>query len=187
MKNKTNNFATKHRLVIVLSVVALIFGSYLGWQNARPQHENHRSHGATKTTATLAQINLPDIDKNLRGGEQWLGKVVVVNHWATWCPPCLEEIPLLIEYQRRLGTQSIQIIGIAHDMLDTARAYGDSVGINYPSLIAITGGGELMQQQGNPIGGLPFTAFFDRQGNLANTHIGILSEEDLNKAIEPLL
>ena len=82
----------------------------------------------------------------------------------------------------------MQIVGIAHDQLDAARAYGDSIGINYPSLVAVTGGGELMQQQGNAAGGpLPFTVFFDRQGNIAATQLGLLSAQELNRVVEPLL
>ena len=164
------------KTVLALSALALAVGGYLGWRASQP------------TAATLAQIELPDTAKTVRNGNEWLGKVVVVNHWATWCPPCREEIPLLIETQQRLGERGVQIVGIAHDLLDTARAFGDSIGINYPSLVAITGGGELMQKQGNtPDGPLPFTAFFNRQGKLVNTQLGQLSKEELNRAIAALL
>ena len=145
----------KHALVIGLGLIALLLGGYAGWQTSRPTP----AAGGTD----LTHIELPDIEKNLRSGEEWLGKVVVVNHWAPWCPPCRDEIPLLIDIQRRLGDQGVQVVGIAHDLLDATRAYSDSIGINYPSLVAITGGGELMRRQGNTAGGaLPFTAFFDR-------------------------
>ncbi len=172
----------KHKLVITLSLIALLVGGYVGWQKSQPKQA---TSGAA--SATLAQIELPDTEKNLRNGEEWLGKVVVVNHWATWCPPCLEEIPMLINFQEQMRGTDIQIIGIAHDLLDATRIFGDEIGINYPSLLAIVGGDELMRQQGNASGGLPFTAFFDRDGNLANTWLGKISEKELKQMIAPLL
>jgi len=113
---------------------------------------------------------------------------VVLNHWATWCPPCREEIPLLVDAQRRLGARGVQVVGVAHDLLGNARAFGAEMGINYPSLVAITGGEELMRAQGNSrAGALPFTAFFGRDGRLAATHLGQMSAEELAAAIAPLL
>ncbi len=162
--------------VFALAGLALALGAYVGGRSAAP----------LQSIATVAQISLPDIDKNLRHGDEWRGQVVVVNHWATWCPPCREEIPLLVDYQHRFGGRGLQIIGIAHDHLDDARVFGDSAGINYPSLVAISGGDALMRQQGNHRGALPFTAFFDRAGNLAHAQLGQLSAQDLDQALAPL-
>ncbi|MGR3913036.1 MAG: TlpA family protein disulfide reductase [Gammaproteobacteria bacterium] len=162
---------------IVLLIAALTLGGYAGWHfHSRP------------AAVTLAQLQFPDVEKNLRNGGEWLGKVVVVNHWATWCPPCVEEIPLLIETQRAYQARGVQIVGVAHDFLDAARAYGERAGINYPSLVALSGGFEIMRSQGNVAGTpLPFTVFFDRAGNRAASHLGQLSREDLLRALKPLL
>ena len=136
----------------------------------------------------LNSIELPDVDKNIRNAEEWLGKVVIVNHWAPWCPPCVEEIPILIEYQNAYQQKGVQVVGISHDLLETTRVFGDQIGINYPSLLAIANGGELLKAHGNTTSGaLPFTVVFDRSGNLADTFLGKISAADLDKMTQPLL
>ena len=160
-------------LLPILCIVALAGGAYLGM----------RSHSLP--AATLGEIRLPDVNKQLQHADRWRGKVVVVNHWASWCGPCREEMPMLVDYQTRHSAQ-VQIIGVAHDLIDNARAFGAQLGINYPSLVAITQGEQLMRAQGNHSGALPYTAVFDRNGNLADSHLGLLSEAQLDALVAPL-
>ena len=167
-------------LIVFLGLLGMVAGGYYGLINSASESPG--------TLARLQDIELPDIEKKLRHGEEWMGKVVVVNHWATWCPPCREEIPMLIDYQENRRGEGVQIIGIAHDMLDTTRGYGDQIGINYPSLVAITGGADLLQSQGNQnAGALPYTAIFDRNGNLTTTRLGKLTAQELDELVQPLL
>lgn len=166
-----------YSLLAAVAIVSLLIGAWLGRMQYSPP----------AAAPTLAELRLPDIDKNLRHGEEWLGKIVIVNHWASWCPPCLEEIPLLIEAQNQYRENGIQVIGVAHDLIDTARAFSDQMGINYPSLVAIDNGNELLRQQGNSTAALPFTVFFDREGNWLSGQLGQLSHSELHKIIAALL
>ncbi len=163
---------------LVLPVVMAGIGGYLGYQQftKKPANLPH-----------LNQIALADVHQQLRHGGEWLGFVVVVNHWATWCAPCREEIPLLIEYQSRMESQGVQVIGIAHDLLDAARRFGDEIGIDYPSLVAIVDGNKLLKAHGNTSGALPYTVVFDRQGNLVGRKLGVISLQELNAMVNPLL
>ncbi len=95
---------------------------------------------------------------------------------------------MFIQLQEQFADQGLQFVGIAHDQLESTLRFGDEIGINYPSLVAITGGQEIMKQQGSKHGGsLPFTAIFDRDGKLVSNKIGMFTEKELLDQITPLL
>ncbi|MEQ8663021.1 MAG: TlpA disulfide reductase family protein [Gammaproteobacteria bacterium] len=100
------------------------------------------------------------------------GRVTVLNFWATWCPPCLREIPAFVALQREHADDGLQFIGIA---LDEAAPVADFVaekGINYPVLVGSNDVVRLMQTLGNDIGGLPYTVVLDAAGTVLLTHQG---------------
>ncbi len=169
-------------LAIVGAALGVLFGVHqLGSKNSD-------SENPVLAQVRLSEIRLPDVDRKIRNGEEWLGRIVIVNHWATWCPPCLEEIPMLIEYQHRMVKEGVQVVGIAHDQLESTLRFGDEIGINYPSLVAVTGGSELLKDHGNSeVGALPFTAIFNRDGKLVRTSLGKLTYVELDRLIQPLL
>ena len=95
---------------------------------------------------------------------------------------------MLIEYRHRTMDKGVEVVGIAHDQLDSTRIFGDEIGISYPSLVAIVGGSELLAAHGNnKSGALPFTAVFDREGKIARTKLGLLSLPELQSMVQPLL
>jgi len=141
---------------------------------------------ATAAPALMA-AKLPDLDAHPQTLEQWRGKVIVVNFWATWCAPCREEIPALVKFQRDFGPKGMQIVGIAIDAADKVRPYAANMKMNYPILIGDADGVELVQRAGNPLGGLPFTVILDRRGNAVHSHLGSLTADKLLEVIQPLL
>ena len=98
----------KNWLIGIFSILFMLAGGYLGVKQ-------FSSTDNRPELAVLQQLELPDTRKNIRTGEEWLGQVVVVNHWATWCPPCLEEIPMLIDFNTAMSAKGVQVIGVAHD------------------------------------------------------------------------
>ena len=115
---------------------------------------------------------LPDLAGQSQPLSQWKGRILVVNFWATWCAPCREEIPALIEVQNSLGPKGLQIVGIAIDQAERVKPYAAEMRINYPILIGELDAMDLAQQAGNQLGGLPFTVILDRSGKPVRTELG---------------
>ncbi|MDF1484780.1 TlpA disulfide reductase family protein [Ramlibacter sp. H39-3-26] len=109
------------------------------------------------------------------------GKPVLVNFWATWCPPCVEEMPLLERFFRENAGKGWQVVGIAADQREPVRKFLTRVPISYPIALAGFSGIELGKALGNAGGGLPFTVVLGKDGRLAGRKIGRLSLEDLQR------
>ncbi len=109
------------------------------------------------------------------------GRPLLVNFWATWCPPCVEELPLLDEFYRSGREQGWQVLGLAIDQPSAVRAFLGRRPLSFPVGLAGLGGTELARSLGNEKGGLPFSVLFDRQGRLAERQLGRLLPQDLQR------
>ena len=118
---------------------------------------------------------------------QWLGKVMVVNFWASWCEPCRKEIPEFIEFQEKFRTNGLVFVGIAVDQKERAAAFSKEIGINYPVLVGDMKAMALAEAAGNRQGALPFTVIIDRSGKITGTKLGRLSQSKLESMVKPLL
>ncbi len=116
-----------------------------------------------------------DLNGDIRNIKEWDGKLILLNFWASWCPPCKKEIPDFIELQKEYGDQGFQIIGIAIDEEDAVRDYIKKVGMNYPSMVVQEDGITLAKRYGNGIGALPYSVIINRDGEISYTIKGKLS------------
>ncbi len=132
-------------------------------------------------------FELQDTEGKLRNIDEWNGKVLLINFWATWCPPCKKEMPAFIELQEQYAQQGFQVIGIALDDADSVSDFADTLGVNYPLVIAEYAGIDLSRKYGNHVGALPFSAFVDREGKISLTQTGELSKKQVEDIIKPLL
>ncbi|UCD67227.1 MAG: TlpA family protein disulfide reductase [Betaproteobacteria bacterium] len=145
-------------------------------------------HGFSQVDASgVLKATLPDLEGVPQTISRWKGHVLVVNFWATWCPPCLEEIPVFVRLQRQMGGQGLQFLGIAIDERDRVVNFARRNGINYPIMIGQLDAIELSKTAGNQRGGLPYTLVLDRSGRVVSQHYGALTEQALVAIVAELL
>jgi len=132
-------------------------------------------------------FELADLDGELRNMNEWNGQVVVVNFWATWCPPCRKEMPAFIELQENYGTQGLQFVGIALDETSKVQDFIDTIGVDYPILVGGNDAIKVSDDYGNRLGALPYTAVINREGTIVKTYRGEVSKNSVEKVITKLL
>lgn len=107
------------------------------------------------------------------------GRPLVLNFWATWCAPCIREMPALDRFQREFGPNGWQVVGIAADNEGPVREFLRRTPVAFPVGMAGFNGVDLARSLGNLAGGLPFTVIFTRSGHIARRHAGETRFDDL--------
>ncbi len=156
----------------------LLSALFVSWALPRFLGRSGTGVRAAVDRGSRPQIQFPDLD-----GKTWVlgeqrGRVVLVNFWATWCPPCRHEIPMLIRLASRRRGADFEMVGIAVDRYGgkKVRDFSREAGINYPVLLAPDA----------DISTLPTSYLIDREGRVAKTYVGELNEsveEDINTLI----
>lgn len=130
-------------------------------------------------------IALRDIQGRTLRLSDYKGKVVLLNFWATWCPPCRAETPDLVKIQREYQERGLQVIGITYppEKVGEVRRFVRSLKINYPILLGRRATKTLFDQSET----LPLTVIIDREGNIKDRIEGILLPEEFETKVKPLL
>ncbi|HSM22556.1 MAG TPA: TlpA disulfide reductase family protein, partial [Rubrivivax sp.] len=117
------------------------------------------------------------------GGELALatmrGRPWVLNFWATWCPPCIREMPALERFRNAHAGRGWEVVGLAVDGPTPVREFLQRVPVSFPIGLAGFGGADLGKRLGNQTGGLPFTVVFDRRGRAVQRKLGETSYDEL--------
>jgi thiol-disulfide isomerase/thioredoxin len=177
---------TRARVLIALGALAaggLIVASLLRHATVEPIAEST----AAASPAALFAASFPDVDGRLQPLQQWRGQVLVVNFWATWCPPCLEEMPELSALQQKYRAQGLVIVGISTDDAAKVQQFARSSPVSYPLLSGDYAAMTLAEQLGNDQSALPYTVLLRRDGSIASGRFGRLNIEALEHALQPLL
>lgn len=161
-------------LVGGVAVAAAVAGLGAGWWRMRA---GDGSPGAAEALWKLS-FTMP------AGGELAMaslrGRPVLVNFWATWCPPCVEEMPLLDAFAQQQGAKGWQVVGLAIDQPTSVRQFLARTPVRYPIGLAGLEGTELVRSLGNTSGGLPFTVVLGPDGTVRQRRMGRLSRADLD-------
>jgi len=177
-------------LTALVALAAGAAGLWLGQRNAAPitapaSTADPQQNAAPEGAAQPGEIAVSDLSGQPHKLSEWRGSVVVVNFWATWCPPCVTEIPAFVQLQQEWAPRGLQFVGIALDDLEPVKTFVATHAVNYR-----VGGNEVMQmmrEMGNAIGGLPYTVVLDRSGNQVHAHQGEWSLAEARRTLEPLL
>jgi thiol-disulfide isomerase/thioredoxin len=158
-----------------IALLFLLIGVYAASLKPEPSGAVQALHAQT----------LPDASGTPQALSQWKGKTLVLNFWAPWCAPCVEEMPELSQLQQNAG-KNLQVIGIGIDSPSNIAEFAKKFDIAYPVYVAGINGAELSRQFGNKAGGLPYTVLIGADGQIKKTYLGRLKFEQLRADLAAL-
>lgn len=115
--------------------------------------------------------------------QSFRGRPLLLNFWATWCAPCVEELPLINDFYRLNKAKGWQVLGLAIDKPSAVLGFLKKIPLDFPVGMAGLVGAELGRGLGNVTGGLPFTAVLGAKGDVLYRKMGLLHAEDLDKVL----
>jgi peroxiredoxin len=119
--------------------------------------------------------------------DRFNGRVLLVNFWATWCAPCVEEMPMLSQLQRDYAAQGFSVVGIALDEPQRAREFAEELGIDYPLLFGLADAVVVGRRYGNATGMLPYSVLVDASGVIRWTRLGVLDRSQVETQLASVL
>lgn len=175
--------------MVGLAIAGLVSGYvFNNWQHEQKLADTKVvASGETVISNVRPLFKLKDLEDKTRDVKEWDGQVLMINFWATWCPPCRREMPAFIELQEKYQDKGFTILGIALDEKQAVIDFTDPMGMNYPILLAEQEGIVLAKAYGNRLGVLPYTVIVDRKGNIIHRQRNELTFEQVEGMIKPLL
>jgi thiol-disulfide isomerase/thioredoxin len=162
-----------------VAAAAALAGAGVAWRKFQPHGQADGEVGSASSLAPIWSQSFETPEGASVAMNSFRGRPLLVNFWATWCPPCVEELPLLDSFYRENKLKSWQVVGLAVDQPSAVRTWLQRKPLAFPVLMAGFGGTELSKSLGNLSGSLPFTVVFGASGQLLHRRSGKVSPEDL--------
>jgi len=172
----------------LIAIAALLAGFYLSAQYfAEPLPASLLS-----PDGNLVGMPRPDFRLGSNTGEfvspsDFSGKTLLVNFWATWCTPCRQEMPMLMDLQQEYGPEGLQVVGIALDDVQSVRSFVEKYGISYPILVGEADVLATSAAYGNVAGVLPYSVLVDKEGIVRWQYTGEIPQDDIFRLLSEFL
>lgn len=166
---------TRRPVLAALGIACLAGGAWFGWQG------DPSGGPGEAALETFLGASWTDAEGRPFDSAALRGRALVLNFWATWCPPCIEELPLLDALHQRSGADGLQVIGIALDDPAAVEKFLGEVPVEFPMFLAKPGRVDLSTTLGNANSVLPYSVLIDAEGRIAKRKFGAFSEASLRE------
>ncbi len=181
---------TLYKFTTLLALV-LILTACTKEKGANAEHKPQKTLAAEPSGKIAPAFSLQNSHGQTISLADFKGKVILLDFWATWCPPCRQEIPHFIELQSQYGSQGLQVLGISVDQKgwSVVEPFLEQAGINYPTLMYTEAVYNAYQEHISPDqrGGIPFTFILDKQGRIVQQFVGYRDKSVFEEVLKPLL
>jgi len=168
-------------------MLCLGLGIFYYFLNPANINNGKNTHLAKLNSAAFFSAKMPNENGVNQALIKYKGKIIVLNFWATWCPPCREEIPELSQLQVKYLQKNVTVVGIAVDEIDSVKEFVKATPINYPIVVDENSGMALGIKLGNDKGVLPYTVIIDSSGKVIQSFFGRINKPILEHTLLPLL
>lgn len=177
------HFLNKIKAPIFYLILMMMLGSAIRYFFLDTQAND----GGNQPTATLFAANFPDENGHPQALEQYAGKTVVLNFWASWCEPCREEMPELSQLHTEYKDRNVVVLGMAIEDAAAINDFLKETKVSYPLFAADMQGMEIATSLGNNKGVLPYTVIIKSDGTLAKTYFGRVTKPLLEQSLKNLM
>lgn len=172
----------RHWLTWGIGAAAVISGAGLAW---RQKSLTDAQNGTKMSGATdFWDLQFKTLSKESLVMQVFHGKPLLLNFWATWCPPCVEELPLLDRFFQENSVKGWQVCGLAVDKEDAVQRFVQKTPLSFPIGMAGTEGTDISRSLGNSVGALPFTVVFNSSGSIVHRKMGVFKADELQSLIK---